>query len=85
MNTELAIEFVDSSLSTVNKFLQNSGFVHFDLHFENIITDGKELYLSDFGLAISSEFDLTVAEKEFLDKHKNYDIYCAQGADYVGD
>ena len=76
-SADLAIEFVDSSLFTVNKFLQNNGFIHFDLHFENILTDGNELYLSDFGLAVSSNFELTIAEKQFLKKHNNYDVYCA--------
>ena len=51
--------------------------MHFDAHFKNILTDGKRLYLSDFGLALSSKFDLTPAEIEFLKQHQSYDQACA--------
>lgn len=53
------------------------GLMHFDAHFKNILTDGKRLYLSDFGLALSSKFDLTPAEIEFLKQHQSYDQACA--------
>ncbi len=51
--------------------------MHFDAHFKNILTDGKRLYLSDFGLALSSRFDLTPAETQFLKQHSSYDQACA--------
>lgn len=41
------------------------------------ISIGKRLYLSDFGLALSSKFDLTTAEIEFLKQHHSYDQACA--------
>ncbi len=44
---------------------------------ENILTDGKRIYLSDFGLSLSSKFDLTPAETEFLKQHQSYDQACA--------
>lgn len=75
-DAELAVELVNDRLYAIQKFLQNVGLVHFDLHFENILTDGQCVYLSDFGLALSSQFDLTINEKEFLDRHKNYDTCC---------
>lgn len=68
-----AVKFVDDNLGAVVTFLKKQGFVHFDAHFHNILTDGNLVYLSDFGLALSPQFDLTDAEKEFLRQHNDYD------------
>lgn len=70
---DTAILFVDKILKEINNFTNTRGFMHFDGHFENILTDGKFLYFTDFGLALSSEFDLTQAELEFLKIHRTYD------------
>ncbi|PPE03036.1 hypothetical protein HCUR_01467 [Holospora curviuscula] len=50
---------------------------NFDAHFKNILTDAKRIYLIDFGLALSSRFDLSEKEKEFLKQHQSYDQACA--------
>lgn len=76
-SAETAVIFVDEQLKATNKHMNESGLIHFDAHFENILTDGKQLYLSDFGLALSSKFDLTLAETEFLKQHHFYDQACA--------
>lgn len=76
-SSETAVVFVDEHLKDTNKHMNASGLMHFDAHFENILTDGKQLYLSDFGLALSSKFDLTPAETEFLKQHQSYDQACA--------
>jgi thiamine kinase-like enzyme len=76
-SSETAVVFVDEQLKATNKHMNASGLMHFDAHFENILTDGKQLYLSDFGLALSSKFDLTLAETEFLKQHQSYDQACA--------
>lgn len=76
-SAETAVAFVDEQLKTTNKHMNTQGLVHFDAHFENILTDGKFIYLSDFGLALSSKFDLTPAETEFLQQHQSYDQACA--------
>jgi hypothetical protein len=68
-----ALDHVDSSLACVNDVMTKKGMVHFDAHFRNIVTDDGELFISDFGLALSSEFSLTNEEKSFLERHKNYD------------
>ncbi len=47
--------------------------LHFDAHFHNILTDGDQLYFSDFGLATSSQFALSKEESLFFSKHQNYD------------
>ncbi|SPR13420.1 hypothetical protein [Orientia tsutsugamushi] len=76
-SAETAVVFVDEQLKATNKHMNACGLMHFDAHFENILTDGKQLYLSDFGLALSSKFDLTPAETEFLKQHHSYDQACA--------
>lgn len=70
---EAALSFVDETLKETNDFINAHGLVHFDAHFENILTDGKLIYFSDFGLALSSQFDLTKAEFDFLNTHHTYD------------
>ncbi|GGV69632.1 hypothetical protein GCM10010228_25400 [Streptomyces massasporeus] len=42
-------------------------------HFENILTDGRRLYFTDFGLALSTRFALTPTEADFYDRHRGYD------------
>nr|WP_080946773.1 hypothetical protein [Orientia tsutsugamushi] len=76
-SAETAVVFVDEQLKATNKHMNASGLMHFDAHFENILTDGKQLYLSDFGLALSSKFDLTAAETKFLKQHQSYDQACS--------
>ncbi len=76
-SAETAVVFVDEQIKATNQHVNSRGLMHFDAHFENILTDGKQLYLSDFGLALSSKFDLTPAETEFLKQHQSYDQTCA--------
>ena len=76
-SADAAVAFVDKHLKATNKYMNEQGLMHFDAHFENILTDGKRLYISDFGLALSSRFDLTPAETEFLKQHHSYDQACA--------
>lgn len=68
-----AIQFVEDNLQRATSFMKAQGFIHFDAHFKNILTDGTSLYFSDFGLALSSKFDLGRKETEFLHNHHNYD------------
>ncbi|WP_433203627.1 hypothetical protein ACQP1G_14465 [Nocardia sp. CA-107356] len=48
------------------------GLRHFDTHFRNILTDGRRLFLTDFGLAASSRFELSTAEAQFLRRHASH-------------
>lgn len=73
----LAVAFVDKHLNATNKYINSHGLMHFDAHFKNILTDGERLYLSNFGLALSSKFDLSTAETDFLKHHQSYDKACA--------
>lgn len=55
------------------EFTNGQGLLHMDAHFENILTDGSQVYLSDHGLAISRTFDLDAAERTFFERHQNFD------------
>ncbi|GAA3428142.1 hypothetical protein GCM10018953_53250 [Streptosporangium nondiastaticum] len=50
------------------------GLMHFDAHFGNILTDGRRLYLTDFGLATSARFELSEQEAAFVERHRTHDL-----------
>lgn len=54
-------------------FMSSRGLVHFDAHFGNVLTDGRSVYFADFGLALSSGFELSRGEAGFLADHRAYD------------
>lgn len=70
---ETAIAFVDARLAPTIDFMNARGLTHFDTHFENIVTDGQRFCFGDFGLALSSDFELTDDEVAFLARHRRYD------------
>ncbi|MFL9657055.1 protein kinase family protein [Streptomyces sp. PB17] len=74
---ERACSMVDDELNAGIAFMNARGLLHFDAHFENILTDGKRLFFTDYGLAISSRFDLTRDEIDFFDQHRTYDQHYA--------
>ncbi|MYV63056.1 protein kinase family protein [Streptomyces sp. SID4931] len=65
--------WVEKALMDGTDFMSSRGLVHFDAHFTNILTDGRRLYFADFGLALSSRFDLSPGESGFLSDHLAYD------------
>ncbi|WP_030897620.1 hypothetical protein [Streptomyces sp. NRRL F-5126] len=70
---ERACAMVDDELRAGISFMNGRGLLHFDAHFENILTDGGRLFFADYGLAISSRFELTQDERDFFDEHRTYD------------
>jgi len=68
-----ACAMVERELDASTAFLRARGFIHFDAHFENILTDGERLYFADFGLALSSRFQLLADEATFFERHRDYD------------
>lgn len=54
-------------------FLRTKGIIHFDAHFRNILTDGEQIYLTDFGLALDKSFALTKGEEDFFERNTFYD------------
>ncbi|MFI7006288.1 protein kinase family protein [Streptomyces sp. NPDC050145] len=70
---ERACAMVGSELAAGTAFMNARGLLHFDAHFENILTDGRRLFFTDYGLALSSRFQLTPDEADFFDRHATYD------------
>lgn len=68
-----ACAMVERELAAGISFMNNRGLLHFDAHFENILTDGQRLYFADYGLAISSQFELSQDEADFFHRHQVYD------------
>lgn len=65
--------WLERELLDVTAFLAAQDFVHFDMHFDNLLTDGARLYVADFGLALSATFALSGEERAFLERHRGYD------------
>lgn len=70
---ERACAMVARELEAGTSFMNARGLLHFDGHFQNILTDGKRLFFTDYGLAISSRFDLSKEEGDFFAGHRTYD------------
>jgi hypothetical protein len=70
---ERACAMVESQLEAGTSFMNARGLLHFDAHFQNILTDGEQLFFADYGLAISSRFDLSKEEADFFAEHQTYD------------
>jgi hypothetical protein len=68
-----ACAMVERDLAATISFMNARGLLHFDAHFENILTDGRRLYVADYGLAFSSRFALSQDERGFFDRHQSYD------------
>ena len=65
---------LETQLIKILSFMNSQDFLHMDAHFENILTDGEQLFLTDYGLALSSQFDLDVNEQQFFDQHQTFDL-----------
>ncbi len=71
---------IERELNQVAAFMKSRGFLHFDAHLNNILTDNNHVYFADLGLALSRRFDLSLEERVFLEKHIDYDRYYVVGA-----
>ncbi|MFL2868559.1 MAG: hypothetical protein ACJZ78_07115 [Prochlorococcus marinus] len=72
-----AIEIIEGSLDSTIQFMKKKGMLHFDTYLNNLLTDGQRLYFCDFGLTISSEYNLSKEELNFFNKHQNHDLSTA--------
>ncbi|MBF6339042.1 protein kinase family protein [Nocardia abscessus] len=68
-----ACVMVERELAAGTAFMNSRGLLHLDAHFENILTDGQRLYFGDYGLSLSSGFDLSPEETAFFDQNQSYD------------
>jgi len=64
---------VERQILEGTRFMNERGLLHFDAHFENLLTDGERLYFADYGLAVSDRFDLAASEAAFFAEHQDYD------------
>lgn len=60
-------------LRTTITFLRKKAIIHFDAHFRNVLTDGEQIYLTDFELALDKSFALNKDEKAFFEQNTFYD------------
>jgi len=65
---------MEGNLKELLAFIHARGVLHLDAHLENLLTDGTQVYLSDFGLAVSRRFELDSAERRFFEEHQNFDL-----------
>jgi hypothetical protein len=68
-----ACELAERGLADAVAFLGANGLLHFDAHGRNVLTDGRRVYLTDFGLATSTRFDLSVEERAFVALNRRHD------------
>ncbi|MGW0184093.1 protein kinase family protein, partial [Nocardia sp. NPDC003345] len=71
--TGRACAVVARELAAGVTFMNGRGLLHLDTHFGNILTDGHRLYFGDYGLALSSGFDLARDEAAFFGRHQSFD------------
>lgn len=64
---------VERQLSEIVAFLRDRELLHMDGHFGNMRTDLDRIYLSDFGLVTSPQFQLSAAERDFVELHVTHD------------
>lgn len=68
-----ALRWAESALMERLAFLAGQGVLHMDAHLENVLTDGSQLFLGDFGLALSKAFALSAVERAFFTAHESFD------------
>ncbi|MFD8483073.1 protein kinase family protein [Kitasatospora sp. NPDC059673] len=78
-HTGIPHHWAAGELARGTRFMNERGFLHFDAHFKNVLTDGHLIAFADFGLALSTRFDLTPAERRFLADHRGYDRHYTAG------
>ena len=64
---------LETQLLTAVEVMNGHGLHHFDIHVNNVLTDGRQVYLTDFGLATSVNFALTGTERDFLGANATHD------------
>lgn len=67
-----------NGLVGVAEFMRSRGVVHFDTHLDNVLTTGRDVVVSDFGLLAGADFHLDSDERRMLTTHVDHDVaYCA--------
>lgn len=71
---QVLLNHLTAQMRNTTNFLWDKKILHMDAHFSNIMSDGQDFYLTDFGLALDQSFDLGKDESIFLQNHKGYDF-----------
>jgi hypothetical protein len=69
-----ACALIEDQLMHAIQCMTANGVTHFDAHFSNVLTDGERLYVSDFGLAASTHYEVTTTERRFLERTAHHDL-----------
>lgn len=67
------ITYYISQIIKIVDFLKKNNIIHFDAHAANIVSDGEKIYLTDFGLVLDMNFNLTKEEERFFKNNNYYD------------
>lgn len=67
------LQYALNDLCRTIAFLRKQGIIHFDAHFRNVLTDGEQIYLTDFGLVMDRSFTLAKDEQIFFEQNTFYD------------
>lgn len=71
--SEAAAVLMEAQLLPTVELMNAAGIHHFDGHFGNLLTDGRQLFFADFGLATSPSFEFSEAEARFLHENRTHD------------
>lgn len=66
-------ETLERQLFEIVAFLRSRELLHMDGHFANMRADDDRVYLVDFGLATSPRFELSGAERDFVERNIGHD------------
>jgi N-acetylglutamate synthase-like GNAT family acetyltransferase len=77
-----ALDFLENKLKETNEFMNSHGLIHFDAHFDNILADDNTIYVSDFGLALCSLFEISKEEADLFDNYLTYDR-CSSATNFL--
>jgi hypothetical protein len=67
-----AERFLAEALEAV-AVLRGIDVVHFDAHLANVVVSDRAR-LTDFGLSMAHDFELSAAERRFVERHRHYDV-----------
>ena len=57
---------VFANIEALTKCMRSHEIVHFNFHFRNMLTDGKQVYLTDFGLPSTSSLSIQMLSEHSL-------------------
>jgi hypothetical protein len=68
-NTHRIWDIADTIFKAITD-MRRCGLLHFDCQFNNIVTNGTEFFLTDFGLTMPERACHTRADRNFYDQHR---------------